>query len=903
MQPICDDFFKEVDEVVDPAPELISECVRAYVAASRDYLLRLHDEHTPSSLVNNQHADLMDRLIRKLFRITEDRYFRHFPRLDVRFAIVTVGGYGRRELSLASDLDLLFLHRGKVNPYIETMTEAICHRLWDAKLELGVATRTISECMRVGKSNLATMTSFLDARPLVGDMDLAADLDRNVRGWIERHRRRFIEAKLREQEERRIRNGESLFLLQPNLRESIGGLRDYQTALWVARATKWEIAKLDDLLSHGFIDSHELEALRRALDFVWRARNQLHRGGRKNDQLHFEAQEQLSGYLEFRGTPSLLPIEEFMQSYYLHARVIQNSAARIIDHLLAVDRQRWRPGRSGRRSIEGGFAIVNGRIEIPGPESLRSNPLRLVSVFRASQRHEAELSPRAQRLILQELPLLARELRGNPAASRLFLEILSAPNRVYRTLVAMNELRLLEVLLPEFAHLVGLWQHDLYHTYTVDAHSLFLVEQLQRIRKGNFAQELPLATQLMQDLDSTTALYLSALLHDIGKGKGGQHSPKGAALIPEIGRRLGLSQGETDHVSFLVLHHLTISGIADNRDVHDPRVILNVANLCGSRAQLRNLYLLTVADIRSVSPEAWTNWKSGLLEALYRNVADWLEAELDVESAPGFFLDRAARRIEETEADVVERLSSGGIAPDESKSFLAAMPRRYLLNYGPSEISDHVRAALAYIKTERTAAISLFRAEDESDSFTGLTVLSEDRPRLLATMAGILASAQHNILGARAYTNRHGLAIETYEIERIRGGEAEAEAERERLEHRLVEALESPEKGRDPGGLRVRGVPSRVLPDRETRVRISNDESDFYSIIDISATDRPGFLYEVARSLADLGLDVGMSRASTRANTVRDSFYVTDSGEKIGSRARRDEIRNALLAVIQVLDH
>ena len=901
MQPICDDFFKEVDETVDPGPEAINLCVRAYLAAARDYLLGLHDERTPGLVVNNQHADLIDRLIRKLFRITEDRYFRHFPRLEVPFVILSVGGYGRRELSLASDIDLLFLYQGKVNPYIETMTEAISHRLWDAKLELGIATRTLSECLRVGKSDIPTMTSYLDARPLVGDFDLAAELDRTVRSWIERNRRRFIEAKLREQEERRVRSGESLFLLQPNLRESIGGLRDYQTALWIGRATRWEISKLDDLLSEGFVDAAELRTLSTALDFLWRARNELHRGGRKNDQLHFEAQEHLTRYLGFKGTRSLLPIEEFMRSYYLHARVVQHSSARIIDHALGVERHRRRLIRRGRREIEGGFVILDGRIEIPDEELLRSKPLRLLSVFRASQRHDADLSPRAQRMILQQTPLLGQALCADPEAQRTFLELLSAPNRVYRALVVMNELGLLSVLLPEFSHLVGLWQHDLYHTYTVDAHSLFLIEQLQRIRKGNFARELPLATQLIQDLDSTAVLYLSALLHDIGKGKGGQHSPKGAALVPEIGRRLGLPPKDIDQVAFLVLHHLTISSLAEHRDVRDSRLILNVANLCGSRAHLRNLYLLTVADIRSVSPEAWTNWKAGLLEALYRNVADWFEAGLDDASAPRFFLDRAAGKIEATESAVVKQLGDGGISPEESRSFLSSMPRRYVLNHGPGEIADHARAALAYLETGRTAAISLFQAEHESDSYCGLVVLAADRPRLLATMAGILAAARHNILGAQVYTNRHGLALEAYEVERIPGGSAEAEAERARLEQRLIQALENPERAAEPGGLRVRGLPPRILPDRVARVRISNDESDFYSIIDISATDRPGFLHELTRTLADLGIDVVMSRASTRANRVRDSFYVTDSGEKI-SPARRDEIRDALLGVIQVLE-
>ena len=902
MQPICDDFFKEVDEAVDPGPALINEAVRSYIAASRDYLLRLHDAREPGARVNNEHADLMDRLLRKLFRITEDRYFRHFPRLEVRFAVMAVGGYGRRELSLASDLDLLFLYRGKVNPYIETMTEAISHRLWDAKLSLGVATRTLQQSMRLGKNDLSTMTSYLDARPIIGDMDLATGLESGIKSWIQRNRTSFIEQKLEEQEARRLRNGESLFLLQPNLRESIGGLRDYHTALWVARATDWDVSSLEDLIEGGFIDAGELTSLRTALDFVWRIRNELHRGARKNDQLHFEAQEHLTTFLDLKGTEVLLPIEELMQSYYLHARVIQHSSARIIDHAVMLDRRRrgWRQRAS--QPIGDGFELNNGRIDIPDASVLEERPHRLLSVFRASQEHDADLSPRAQRMVRQHLHLLDAAFCREAETSELFLEILSAPNRAYRALVTMNELGLLGLLIPEFAHLVGLWKHDLYHTYTVDAHSLFLIEQLQRIRKGNFAAELPLATQLLQDLESTKVLYLSALLHDIGKGKGGGHSPKGAALVPQIGRRLGLTQSEIDHVSFLVLHHLTISGIAENRNVHDSRLILNVANLCGTRAKLRTLYLLTVADIRSVSPEAWTSWKAGLLAALYRNVAEWLESGLGDESASGFFLGRAAARIEQAEAEVEEQLQASGIEREETRSFLESMPRRYILNHGPGEIAEHIRAAFDYAGTGRTAAISLFQPEHESDPFSGVTVLAADRPRLLSTMAGVLAAANHNILGAQVYTNRHGLALEIYEVERIPGGAEEAEAERSRLERGLIAALENPGGARDSGGLRGRNVSGVRLPRGETSVRISNNESDFYSIIDIVSTDRPGFLFQVTRTLADAGIDIVMSRASTRAHRVRDSFYVTDGGEKLLDESRLQEIREQLLGSIRALE-
>ncbi|MCZ6569287.1 MAG: [protein-PII] uridylyltransferase [Deltaproteobacteria bacterium] len=898
LQPLCDDFFGVVEAPAGPSSAHLNPSVRAYLDAAREYLLDLHDQGVPSRRVNEEHADLTDRLVRKLYRLAEDRYFAHFPRLNFRVALLAVGGYGRRELCLASDIDLLLLYRGKMNPYVETLAEAITTRLWDARLTVGMATRTIQQCLKLGKEDLPTLTSYLDGRFLVGDPSLYTDLDAEVRRWIRNHSTEFIRSKLEEQRARHERMGESLFLLQPNLRESVGGLRDYHMGLWTARAVRWEVRKPEHLLLHGFIDASDLEDLLAALDFLWRVRNQLHRGLRKDDRLHFEAQEALAQRFGFKETDHRLGVEQLMQSYYLHARAVERVAHRTIDHAQTLDHERNARYKQPARAIEEGFAIVNGKLQIPSAVLLQERPVRLLSAFVASQRYDVPLSARAQRLIQQHVHLVDDGFRRDAEAAELFRQILSAPQRVYRSLSLMDEVGLLGAYLPEFGELVALWQHDMYHTYTVDVHSLFLVEQLRRLRKGRFARELPLATEMMRELPSPQLLFLGCLLHDIGKGRGGGHSEKGARMVPEIGKRLGLEPHEVETVKLLVLHHLTMSAMAEQRDVHDPRQILKLARLVGTREQLRSLYLLTVADIRSVSPVAWTSWKAGLLEALYRNAAEWLEAGAADQTAPGYFLERATERVSSTQKEALERLSARGVLVEQAAGFLDSMPRNYLLNHGPAEIAAQVEAAFDFLASDPEIGVYPFPAQAGEEVFWGVVVLAHDRPGLFSIVAGVLAACGHNILGAQVYTNRNSLAVEIYQLDLMPGGAPEQEDALRRIESQLRDTLAGKQTVE---GLLANRSPTHphTLRAKAPSVRIANDESDFYTVIDVTANDRPALLYDITRTLSQFGLDVVMARVSTRANQVTDAFYVTDNGHKILERMRQQQIEESLLTAIR----
>jgi [protein-PII] uridylyltransferase len=897
VQPICEDFFTAGERGPSgPSSAHLNPSVRAYLDAVRTYLLGLHDAGVPARRVNEEHAELIDRLVRKLFRLAEDRYFENFPRLNFRFAVVAVGGYGRRELSLGSDVDLLFLYRGKENPYVETITETIATRLWDARVVVGAATRTVPECLRVGREDLSTLTSYLDARFLVGDPALFAELDRDVRAYLKENADAFTQAKLAEQAKRHEAFGESLYLLQPNLKESVGGLRDYHTALWLARAALWEVRRPEHLRVQGFIDAEEERALLDALEFVWRMRNQLHRKGRKDDRLHYEAQTQLAEYLGFGAADPLHAVEALMRQYYLHARAIQRVSRRAIDHALQLSSQRRQPLDGKPHPVAEGFAISNGRLEIPAASLLQERPMRLLAAFAVAQHHDVELSARAQRLVRQNLSLVDDAFRADPEASAFFRQLLGAPTRVYRTLQTMDEVGLLGAYIPEFAHLVGMWQQDMYHTYTVDIHSLFLVEQLRRVQRGRYRAELPLATELMREVRSPVLLYLGCILHDIGKGRGGGHSGKGAQMIPDLAKRLGLNAEENAIVEFLVLHHLTMSAMAEQRDVHDPRLILRLAKLCGSRLYLRLLYLVTVADIRSVSPVAWTSWKAGLLERLYRNTAEWLEAGEETDLAEQFLVERAMNQAAGTAARAVEMLAQEGIGKSEAEALLDQMPRRYLLEHGPEEIASHMRVGFAFLADRQRARVEPFRDPNAGGLRSwGLVVVASDRPGLFATIAGVLTGCGHNILAASAYTTRDGLALDLFEVDPIAGGPDEQELERARIEKRLGAVLAGVAEMPVP---RQSSLP-KVLREKAPSARIENDDSDFYSIIDVEATDRPGLLYDLSRALSDEGLSLVTVRASTRASRATDAFYVTTlDGHKLVDTDQMRRVEEAVLRAI-----
>lgn len=865
--------------------------VRRYLEDVRSYLFDRMAEGAAGQVVNEEHSDAIDRLLRRLFALAEQEFYAGREEYGHRLAVVAVGGYARREMSLRSDVDILFLHPGRIDPYVSRVSERLQYWLWDGGLPLGAATRTPRDSLALARRDLTVATALLDARFLVGDVDLFHEFRESVRREVARDARNFVEGLLRGWRERHEKFGDSLYLLQPNLKEGAGGLRDYHTAHWATCAAHPSVRGLADFLHFGLLTESEMAEFRAGLDLLWRVRNHLHRiASHKTDQMSFELQEQLAEILGHGQRPGPeLPVERFMQQYYRHARAVETFSEIVLEQSAARARRGRRPVA---RPLEGGFRRAGDQLEIPHAAFLRERPLRLLEAFLVAGRHDLELSRTARRLIRENLDLVDEGFRRDPEASRLFQEILAAEQRVTRNLLVMNEVGLLGRLLPEWEHIVCRWQHVVYHTYTVDVHSIFLVEALRRLRKGEFRDQVPDLTELSHDVRDPVVLFLGCLLHDIGKGRGGGHSARGARLARTCCERLGLEPERTERVVFLVAEHLLMSHVAQRRDLSDPRLVVDFARRVGTRENLRNLYLLTFADMKASSRSAWTGWRRQLLRELFERTSEFLETG-------GGDLDRAVRliegRVEQRKSAAREVLAEAGVAAEEIEAFFESMPRRYFVSHTPPQIARHARVLLAHSR-ERVVSTAV---REMRGGFSEFIACAADVPGLYANVAGVLTARGINILGSHVYTTRSGLALEIYRVTTPEGGEVERREAWRSVESMLQAVL--------TGVVDVRELVARRRPSLlATRspasappsVTITNEESDFYTIVDVSADDRRGLLYDLTRTIHEQGFEIFVSKATTVLDQVADTFYLKDrEGRKVTDPARLDALREALLRV------
>jgi [protein-PII] uridylyltransferase len=888
--PQIDDFLPARLDPAGPSVD-VPAAVRRYLQASRGYLGELHASVASGERVNLVHSDLIDRLIRRLFRLSEEWYFGDGGEGPSEVCVLAVGGYARQEMSIHSDVDLLFLYRDRITPHVAAVVERLQLWLWDAQVTVGGATRTIAETLELAVDDRSVATSVLAPRHLAGSGVLYHQFRQFVRQKLLDRPERFVGELFAGLEDRHTRFGDTLYLLQPNVKEGAGGLRDYHVAYWAMQALGTASRERADLLHQGLLTEEELNDLSAALDFLWRVRNELHlRAGRKNDQLAFDHQESIAGVFGFSGGDGDvdLPVERFMGEYYRHARNVRTCSDLVLEQCLA--RVRRAPARRRIMSVEQGLRIADGQLEIPHARQLRENPVLLLDVFAVAQSHDVPLTRKALRLVRENLALIDESYRSKPEAVEAFLRILRGDNRVTRSLIAMNEVGLLARFLPEWEHIVCRWQQVMYHTYTVDVHSIFLVEELRRLYKGDYAKELPSQTELIRDVPDLTAVYLGCLFHDIGKGLGGDHSPKGAVRARACLERMQLDPELIERVIFLVEQHLVMSHLAQRRDLTDPRLIVEFSRLVGDRTNLRNLYLLTVADVRASSKRAWTEWKGTLLRELFERTSEFLETG---EDDPERAAEQVSKRVEQRREAAVAELRKQGLDAGSVQEYLDTLPRRYFTAHSPSQIVRHAQVAMAYRPEDllRTSVRS-FRGVTE------LILCTRDVHGLFSNVAGVISAHQINILGAHVYTTAKGLALEIYRLTTPPGGEEEGAIVWEELQASLASVLRG-ERSVDEI-LRRRGRPLRAMPQpwlQPESVSITNEESDFYTIVDVAANDRLGLLHDLTRVIADHDLEIYISKASSVLDQIADTFYLKDrDGRKIHDEERLDALREDLLA-------
>ena len=919
--PSIDDHLARLPQDPEAKVVAVAAVIKAYLIEVRAHLEWLHRSTGSGRQVNETNSDLMDRMIRRLFGLAEEIHLDRGGAIEKGLAIIAVGGYARREMSIHSDLDLLILYRDRLTPFVEHIAQRLQYWLWDGGLTIGCATRTLDETIALGLEDVTVRTAVLTARFLCGDGEFFHEFADRIRDELLPDPAAFVAEQQSLMRDRQLEYGNSLFLLQPNVKEGAGTLRDYHVAYWVARGTQPSVRDVDDLLHFGLLTEMEMNEYRDALEFLWRTRNELHiQSRRANDQMTFELQETVAealGYGSMSDALSVeaaagggegaehsaesrlepddpdLPVERFMRDYYRHARAIQLYSELVIDQC-AQRVNPHPPDLASQIEVEDGFQVLNGQLMIPHSAHLREDPLRVLRVFLIAQQHEIGLSRMAQRLIRENLSLLDESVRSSSEASELFMQILESEKRVTRTLMMMNELGLLSQLMPEWAHIVCRWQHVIYHTYTVDVHSIFLVDELRRLWRGKYARAMPELTDLMLEVEDRSVLFLGCLLHDIGKGFGGDHSNKGVVRAKPAIARLGLSKARGDRVLFIVQHHLLMSHLAQSRDLSDAKLILELAQICGDRTNLRNLYLATFADIRASSVDAWTDWKGQLLGELYERTAEMLETGAERQDQAVALLEA---RVERRRAGAREELIRLGVGEGKIDSLFAELPRRYFLSHTPRQIARHTQLVLRSGGTNRLVTAN----RDMKGGITEFILCTKDVHGLYSQVAGVLTSCGLNILGSHVYTTTGGLALEIYRTHTPRGGPAEREMAWAEVDSTLAAVLAGEVDVGDLVRRRRRLVGTTRPPSRkQARVLISNTESDFYTLVDVIADDRLGLLYDATRTIGEHGFEIYISKAATIKDQVTDTFYLKDSNaKKIRDLDRLERLRKAILEAVQ----
>ncbi|MCP4908983.1 MAG: HD domain-containing protein [bacterium] len=918
--PTIEDYLADLPRDPEERLNAVAPEVRRYLTAVRAHLEALHRSSGSGRRVNERNSDLTDRMVRRLFELAEEIHLARGGQVGDGVSIIAVGGYARREMSIHSDVDLLLLYRGELTPFVAHIAERMQYWLWDAGFTVGCATRTIEETVELGRQDVTVRTAVLTARFLCGDGEFFHTFADRIRDELLPDTVAFVSEQQELMRERQLEYGDTLYLLQPNVKEGAGTLRDYHAAYWVARGAQPSVRNVDDFLHFGLLTEGEMREYREALDFLWRARNELHlKTRRADDQMSFELQEEVSegiGYgsmaeareglesgpaedvasladFRFQADDPDLPVERFMRDYYRHARIIKSHSELVIEQC----ERRVMPGSADRaleRPVEDGFTISEGQISIPHAAHLREDPIRILRVFEIAQRHQVRLSRLAQRLLRENLGLVDEKLRGSTAFSDLFMEILDSENRVMRTLMSMNDVGVLSRVIPEWEHIVCRWQHVIYHTYTVDVHSIFLVEELQRLWRGKYARAMPELTELAQEAEDRPVLFLGCLLHDVGKGFGGDHSSKGVIRAAPAIERLGLSKERAERVLFIVQHHLLMSHLAQSRDLSDAKLILELAQVCGDRSNLRNLYLVTFADIRASSVEGWTDWKGQLLRELYERTAEMIETGAERPDQAFALLEARVERRRDDARDELVRL---GVGERKIESLFDELPRRYFLSHTPRQIARHAQLLLRYGEGGRMVTAH----REMKGGFTEFIGCTQDVHGLYSQVAGVMTACGLNILGSHVYTTRGGLALEIYRTHTPRGGSDERDMIWQEVEGALESVLMGEVGVGDLVRRRRRPVGLKRPPSRkQARVLISNTESEFYTLVDVIADDRLGLLYDVTRTIGEQGFEIYISKAATIKDQVTDAFYLKDgNGKKIKDPDRLSRLHDALLEAVR----
>ncbi|MGB0798752.1 MAG: [protein-PII] uridylyltransferase, partial [Planktomarina sp.] len=810
------------------------------------------------------------------------------PTTSERLAVVAVGGCGRGEMAPASDVDLLFVTPYKITPWVESVVESLLYILWDLKLKVGHATRSVQDCLRLAGEDYTIRTSLVEQRFLMGDPELAHDLTTRLRDELFKNTASdFVEAKLTERAERHLRQGGQRYVVEPNVKEAKGGLRDLQSLFWIGKYVN-DVSQASELVDRGVFTATEYDTFAQAEDFLWAIRCHLHFiTKRANDQLTFDLQVEVAERMGYQDHDGRRAVEHFMQDYFRHATQV-GELTRIFLTAMEAAHIKKEPSLFGflkrKPKVRAGYYLRQNRLAILDDAAFLADKLNLLRLFEEGLRSGVLIHPDAMRLVAANLHLIDNDMRNSAEAVRIFCDLLLKHGNPERSLRRMNELGVLSAFIPEFEPIVAMMQFNMYHSYTVDEHTIQTISHLARIERGELVEELPIASGILEEGLNRRVLYIALLLHDIGKGRSEDHSILGAKIVRVVAPRLGLKKQDVETVEWLVRYHLLMSDMAQKRDIADPRTVRDFAKAVQSVKRLDLLTVLTVCDISGVGPGVWNNWKAVLIRALYRQT----------------------RRALETGLEDLNRQNRGAEAKKKLRNALSDWPEKELRretnrHYPPYWQGLHITAHEVFAGLLKDIPDNEIRVDlqpDEDRDATRALFAMIDHPGIFSRTCGALALVGANVVDARTFTTKDGYVTSAFWIQDANGSPYETER-LPRLEQMINKTLKGEVIARDA----IQSKDKIKKRERKfkvpTSITFDNDGSEIYTIIEVDTRDRPGLLYDLTRTLAGASVNISSAVIATYGEQVVDTFYVKDMfGLKYHSKPKQEMLEQKLRTAI-----
>ena len=870
-------------------PTQVLELLKQALADGRAEIQQRFEAGASGQLTVKAGAFLIDQLIRVVYDLATGYVFQATnPTASERLSLIAVGGYGRSQMAPFSDVDLLFLLPYKQTPWGEQVVEFTLYMLWDLGLKVGHAVRSVDECLRLATADLTIRTALLEARYLWGDQALFGELKERFDSELAANTGpQFIEAKLAERDQRHLRVGDSRYVLEPNVKEGKGGLRDLQTLYWIAKYV-YRVEDVRELIEKGVFSGAEYKRFAKAEEFLFTIRCHLHfLTGRPEERLTFDTQPALAERLNYTNRAGLSGVERFMKRYFLVAKDV-GDLTRIFCAAIEDQNKRKRRFRFPRiglkpREIDG-FRVDGDRLNTVNADDFAKDPAKMIALFHTAHSRNLDIHPQALRQITRYLKRINQDLRNDADANRLFLELLTHERDPEAVLRWMNEAGVMGRFIPDFGRVVAQMQHDMYHVYTVDEHTIRAIGLLAKIESGLLADDHPLSAVIIKKIKMRRVLYVAVFLHDIAKGRGGDHSALGEQVALELCPRLGMEAAETETVAWLVRWHLAMSNTAFKRDLDDPKTISDFVELVQSPERLKLLLVLTVADIRAVGPNVWNGWKGQLLRDLYYRTEEFMlggySGVTTEERAEGVRQDLRARLAKWSEEEIAAHFRRG--------------TREFWLS---ADLDTHVRWAEMIRAAAREEHLLTVQAKVlEFQSVTELTVYTADHAGLFTRLAGALTLSGAGIVDARIFTTNEGMALDVFWIQGIDRKPISDAAKLSRIRTMIERVLHGEIRVREELSKRRGHLPSRArVFTVEPLVIIDNDASDTHTVVEVNGRDRPALLHDLTRAFFDLSLSISSARIATYGERAVDVFYVKDTfGLKITHQTKLAQIRARL---------